>query len=430
MATYSEYLKLKKPYQADGHVLLLERKHACLFYKPGKGKTYPTIDALRDIDAAMQGNAKVLILSTANAVTKMWELEIEPQKILPKHTVIMSFTKAIQDNRKAELLKVKWDVIVVDECHHIKSHNSKISKLVYQLTKKSKYAFGLSGTPRGNSDVDIYCQFHNLNVSDWGSISYTNFVDICCEIDRKFFNGAMIKVPVGINDKYRAGFQRNVAMYSQRVDYDDEDKMPDLNIDLVYIPFTPTKQYLEAEQGVIRMSDYETTLTKLAVISKLHQLANGFCYITNENDERTTVQIQHNNKLDWIERNLTGEYTTIVYRHEEDFNQLMNILNKNGVTWTDDVVKFKEGKHNVLLLQCSQSESFNLQLCQRMIFYTMDYSFINFDQMLHRVYRTGQRQNVKITVLINDGSIDNKIWKIVHNKQTMSDLFYAIKGVV
>ena len=133
--------------------------------------------------------------------------------------------------------------------------------------------------------------------------------------------------------------------------------------------------------------------------------------------------------MDWIEQNLTGEYTTIVYRHEEDFNQLMNILNKNGVTWTDDVVKFKGGKYNVLLLQCSQSESFNLQLCQRMIFYTMDYSFINFDQMLHRVYRTGQQQDVKITVLINDGSIDNKIWKIVSNKQTMSDLFYAIKGV-
>lgn len=427
MATYSEYLQKKKPYQALGHVLLLERKHACLFYKPGKGKTYPTIDAVRDIDFTLQGNAKVLILSTANAITKMWEPDIATQHILPKNTLMLSFNKAVRDETRAALLKVKWDIVIVDECHHIKSHNSKISKLVFQLTKKATYAFGLSGTPRGNSDIDIFCQFHNLNVSEWGQISYTSFVDLCCEVDRKFYNGAMIKVPVAINEKYRAGFQRNIAMYSQRVDYDEEDEMPDLDVEVIRIPFKASKEYLEAEQGVIKLSDYETTLTKLAVISKLHQLANGFIYVT-EDDMRRTLQIQHNNKLDWIEKNLTPDYTTIVYRHEEDFNQLMNILNKNGIIWTDDVATFKKGRHNVLLLQCSQSESFNLQMCSCLIFYTMDYSFINYDQMLHRVYRIGQDEQVKIKVLVNDGSIDNKIWNVVSNKQTMSDLFYAIKG--
>ena len=35
---YSEYLENRKPYQEYGYWFLLERKHACLFYKPGKGK--------------------------------------------------------------------------------------------------------------------------------------------------------------------------------------------------------------------------------------------------------------------------------------------------------------------------------------------------------------------------------------------------------
>ena len=93
--TYKEYLTKRKPYQELGHILLLEMKHACLFYKPGKGKTYPTIDAIRDINQNMFGDAKVLILSTANAVKNMWYDEIVPQNILPKNTLIMSFTKAI-----------------------------------------------------------------------------------------------------------------------------------------------------------------------------------------------------------------------------------------------------------------------------------------------------------------------------------------------
>ena len=174
--TYKEYLENRRAYQEDGYLFLLESKHACLYYKPGLGKTFPCIDAIRDVDASKNGKANVLILSTADAINNMWNVEIVPQNILPKNTVTMSFSKAIQDATKVKLLKIKWDVIVIDECHKIKAHNTKISKLVYQLTKKCEYCFGLSGTPRGNSDVDIYCQFHNMNISDWGSINYTNFV--------------------------------------------------------------------------------------------------------------------------------------------------------------------------------------------------------------------------------------------------------------
>lgn len=153
---YAEYLDKKKDYQKYGSLFLLEQKHACLFYKAGKGKTYPTIDAIREVDKMKNGQAKVLIMSTADAIHKMWENEILPQNILPKKTVLISFSSAIQDETKLRLLGIDWDVIVIDESHKIKSHNSQISKLVYRLSKKAEYVWGLSGTPRGNTDVDIF----------------------------------------------------------------------------------------------------------------------------------------------------------------------------------------------------------------------------------------------------------------------------------
>ena len=73
---YSDYINNRKAYQERGCIFLLERKHACLYYKPGKGKTYPCIDAIRDIDAAKYNRAKVLILSTADAIRNMWNVEI------------------------------------------------------------------------------------------------------------------------------------------------------------------------------------------------------------------------------------------------------------------------------------------------------------------------------------------------------------------
>ena len=78
---YKDYLQNKRDYQEAGHIFLLERKHACLFYKPGKGKTYPCIDAIRDVAASKQ-NCKLLILSTADAIKNMWYAEIVPQDIL------------------------------------------------------------------------------------------------------------------------------------------------------------------------------------------------------------------------------------------------------------------------------------------------------------------------------------------------------------
>lgn len=731
---YNEYLKCKKPYQEVGHTFLLERKHACLFYKPGKGKTYPAVDAMRDIDASKNGKAKVLILSTADAVNNMWLSEIEPQGILPLNTVIMSFTKAIQDATKATILKLNWDIIVIDEClpgyveiltdkgykrfdslnkkeliaqynddgtvsfvkpidyiehdydgklhllefmdnkilpmtenhvqpffvdgkieehyakehynstrsslifagkgvgnintlstldklaiamqadgsirytskkerengltrwtvnlrrkrkiellhdyldelqisskywkngtvetfllpssitkklsdyfnitdfgydrakefineiskwdgsnvtdncidyksiikensdfvcqvatlagyrtrvseivddrylysniqyrvnickeslkncqnkkwttkdfsgkvycvkvpsnkivirtdgvtlvtgncHKIKSHNAKISKLVHLLAKKTEYVWGLTGTPRGNNDVDIYCQFHNMCISEWGDISYTNFVNICCDVEKRFFHGNCITVPTGINHRYLAGWERNIAMYSQRIGYDEEDDMPELNEEVIKIPFTPSKEYIAAEDGVINIPDHETTMTKLAAIQKLHQLANGFLYISDEY-KRDVYTVSHNYKHKWLKNNVSDKQI-IVYRFMYDKLEIEKLLDEIGKTHTEIVEDFKSGNYNVLLLQCSRCESFNLQMCNRIIFYTLDYSFIKYDQMIHRVWRMGQKNDVKIQVLIAEHSVEESIWRAVKQKKELAELFMDIKG--
>lgn len=423
---YNEYLKNRKPYQEDGVLLLLERKHACLFYKPGKGKTYPTVEAARAVDKAMGGNAKVLVLSTADAIKNMWLAEIEPQHIMPSNTVYLSFNSAIQDLTKAKLLKLKWDILIVDESHKIKSHNSKTSKLVYMLSRKCEYVWGLTGTPRGNTDVDIFCQFHNMCISEWGTITYSHFIDQCCDLDQKFFHGQMVKIPIGINRRYKPGWERNVAMYTQRVDYDVDDGMPDLNIELVEIDYTPTKEYNQAEDGVVSIGEYESTMTKLAAVTKLHQIVNGFAYIYDDDGNRITHEIERCKKLDWLKENVTNEPTVIVYRFEADKENICKLFDNR---WTESVDDFKNGSFNILLLQCSRCESFNLQMCKHMIFYTLDYSYIKYNQMLHRIWRMGQTDNVLVNVLIHKDTVETKIWNTVRNKEKFADLFMSIKGV-
>ena len=367
---YNEYLEKRKPYQEYGFLFLLEKKHACLFYKPGKGKTYPSIDAMREVDKTKNGKANVLILSTADAVNNMWNTEIVPQNILPKNTIIMSFNKAIQEKTKKELLKIKWDIILVDECHKIKSNTSKTSKLVYYLSRKAEFAWGLTGTPRGNTDLDIFCQFHNLNISEWGTISYSAFVQNCCTLENKFFGGKMIPQPTGILPKYIDGWNRNIMMYSQRIEYSEEDDMPPLNVNLVKLDYIPTPEYKKAEDGVIAIEDYESTMTKLVATLKMQQAVNGYLYITNEDIEskREIYRFQHNTKLDWLLNNVINDSkVTIVYRFAADLEDIQKTLPENS--FTDDVDVFKTDKNvKYLLLQCSRCESFNLQMSKRIVF--------------------------------------------------------------
>ena len=428
---YEEYLKKRRPYQEAGMLLLLERKHACLFFVPGKGKTFPCIDAVRDINTAKNGKAKVLVLSTADAIKNMWLVDIVPQNIMPEDTLYMSFTSAIQEKTKAKLLSVKWDILIVDESHKIKSNSSKISKLVYMLSRKTEYVFGLTGTPRGNSDLDIFCQFHNMCISDWGKITYSFFVDNCCDVEKKFFAGNCIRIPTGINAKYKAGWERSIALYSIRVDYDDDDVMPDLDVNVVNLPFVATDEYKKAEEGVIAIQDYESTMTKLSAITKMHQAANGFLYLTDDIEEkRITHTFKHNDKLDWLQQNVKdNEKVVIVYRFEADKNEIEKLFDNNKLAGTID--EFKNTNKNILLLQCSRCESFNLQeVCNRIIFYTLDYSFIKYDQMLHRVWRKGQAKPVTIDVLLFENSIETTIWNTVKTKKHLSDLFMSIKGEI
>ena len=118
------------------------------------------------------------------------------------------------------------------------------------------------------------------------------------------------------------------------------------------------------------------------------------------------------------------EPTVIVYRHTADYEDLI----ASFPNYTESISEFKTGKSNLLLLQCSRCESFNLQNCSKMYFYTMDYSFIKFKQMLHRVWRQGQEKQTDIKILLFNNTIETTIWNAVNTKKKLADLFMMAKG--
>jgi hypothetical protein len=416
---YEEYKLKRKQYQEIGRDLLLTKKHACLFFEPGKGKTYPVIDALQEIDKQKNGNTNVLIISSCDAIRKMWEPEIVPQKILPKNTYLVTDRTAIGD-MSVVLLAKKWDVIIVDECHIIKSNSSKIHKLIYKLCKTVEYAWGLTGTPRGNSDVDIWCQLHALWVGGQGKMSYSAWTRTFCDFEIGYGAYGKFQKPISIKEKWLSWWNGLLDEYCLFVDYDEDDQMPNLNISVVEIPYVKTEAYNNTLKGIIEVGEFATTTEKMVAISKAHQVCNGYIYLPDN-----IHRYHRNKKLDYLDEYVAKGRCVIVYKYIADYEELVA---KFGNRATSDIRKFKQNVFDVLLLQCGECKSFNLQdNCSTIIFYTLDYSFLKYKQMIHRCWRLGQKRETQIIVLQHKDTVEKQIWLAVQNKQKMHDLYMSIK---
>ena len=419
---YKDYVNCRKQYQEEGCNLLLNKKHACLFFSPGKGKTYPVIDALKEVDKLKSGNAQVLIISSADAIRQMWNVEIVPQHILPANTYLVTDRTAIGD-MSTILLAKRWDVIIVDECHIVKAHNSKIHKLVMHLCVRAEYAWGLTGTPRGNTDIDIWCQLQALAIAKQNRLSYTAWTRMYCEFETGYSAYGKFQKPTKIKDKYIGWWENLLAEYCLFVDYDEDDDMPDLNISVVDVPYIKTEEYKKALDGIIEVGDYATTTEKMVAIQKAQQACNGYLYLP----DKEIYRFARNAKTNMLD-GLTDERTVIVYKYIADLEDLQNKYGKNATT---DVNTFKSGHYSILLLQCGNCKSFNLQdYTHKIIFYTMDYSFIKYKQMIHRCWRLGQKIPTKIIVLQHKGTVERQIWAAVQAKQKGHDLYMSIKKAI
>ena len=188
--TYHEYNTIYRiPEQALAEQLLLERKHFVLGFEPGKGKSYPVIHAIIEVQRLMQRPINVLIMSDAGTIKDMWKVEIMPQHVLPKETYFVTDRTAIGAVKEA-IVKKKWDIIVIDECQSLRSGvtraKSQYAKLVYSLTAKTEYVFGMTGTLSGNNNIEPWCILHNLNVAGMGKISTNDFKKHLCNLETQY----------------------------------------------------------------------------------------------------------------------------------------------------------------------------------------------------------------------------------------------------
>lgn len=399
-----------EPHQQKAKEFLMKTPRACLFFEARGGKTYPTVESILELVP----DGKILILAPKKAKVDMWDKLTEYK--LPKNTLIINFESAIGSKWADNLLKIDWDVIIVDECHKVKSHNAKISKLCQKLTKKAKYVWGLTGTPKDKSDVEVVNIFRNLNIGDFGKTSYSRFNDKYMMFSTTRASGGRIFYkPSAFLPEYVSWWEEQLDKYSMIYNLPDSNK----NIEhiIVNIDGMLNKHYEDAVNHIIKMNDYEDTLTKVAALNKAHQASNGHIIVDNQ-----LYTFMVNKKLNWVkEFTKNGKQGIITYKFIADRQALLTLDNV-----TLDYDEFKRGDKQLLLLQSKQSMGFDCSNADYIIFYTMDYGYIDFNQMWHRIINLKKMKELKLYFLINTPT-ESGIYKSVNQKHIGHEQFMTIR---
>lgn len=396
-------------HQEKGKNQLLKNKKYCLFFEVGTGKTYTALSALTTLPAC-----KVLIVAPKRVLENVWKKDTVYD--LSKYDVTyMNYEKIARDKT---FTQNKYDVVILDEVHKLKGKTTKTSRKFRVVTEKATYVWGLTGTPVANNYADVYNIYRNMNIVEF-EMSYDEFVWRYYYFKQlESGSGFKFNILTSVKPFMLNELMLRVGKHSMVKEAKDCVDLPEKRTDIVYVDGMVSEKYRELKDGILRTDTYEKTMIPLETLNKLHQAANGFFY----DDYKNSHFVCENKKLKELSEILDDvleetHKVIIVYQYQEDLKNLKTLK----FTHTTEPEEFAKDGVQILFLQYGQSEGLNLQYCNQMIFYSYDYSFLNYEQMTGRIYRNGQKNNVVYTVLISKGTIEEKIWWAIKNKKSKDE---------
>jgi SNF2 family DNA or RNA helicase len=377
--------------------------------------------------------------------------------------------------------KIPWDVAILDESQYIKSSTTKRFAAACKLRDVSDKRIALTGTPIGNSVMDLYAQLEFCGAGYSGFSSFQTF--------RKFYgvydegNSADGRATL-IGVQNLPFMQERLARYSFVVR--KKDVLPDLPekvYDIYEVEMQPTQSdfyenlatqlsvEIEAEltsDNVPREMQINNVLVKLL---RLAQVTSGFVTWPEVVDESgAVVRAKHteyfspNPKIEALLDLLDGkpetDKTIVWATFQADIEYISHALKSQcidhvtfyGAT-SDEDRRIAEWKFNndptckvfvgnpaaggtgLNLLGYPPGNPDNFETnCNHVIYFSQDWSYIKRAQSEDRANRRGTRVQTRITDLVTPATIDEEIRARVVGKQIsalkVSDLREILQNVL
>lgn len=441
-------------YQAIAHSFMQKNSHCALFLSMGLGKTVTTLTYLKEQMLEEFSVDKALIIGPLRVAQSVWDAEVSKWDHLRELRIVKVLGTAKQRidalntpadvyviNREnvvwlVEYLGQNWDfdAVIIDELSSFKNSNSKRFKALRKVIRRAKIVVGLTGTPAGNSYMDLWPELYLIDGGQRLGKTLTAF-------RQRFFHPGRGKGHVVyewvMNRGAKEEIDRLLSDICLSMSKEDWLQMPDIiyNDVVVKMDRQARKLYDEFEREkvlpllegkVIEDVDEADTFvagtTAATVSMKLLQMANGSVY-----DDDGSVFHIHDAKLDALEEiaeSNPGQPLLVFYGYKHDLDRIKKrfadavILNEGD---TQDIIsRWNSGKIPMLLCHpASAGHGLNLQEGGHIaVWFGLNWSLELYQQANARLHRQGQEQSVIIHHIICQDTIDERVMKALNSKDT------------
>ena len=411
-----------RSYQSIAASFLYEHDRAMILAPVGAGKTAITLTAMREM--LRDGHAtRFLVLAPKRVAEHVWEEE--RQKWAPEITMAVAVGTAKQ---RAAALRAPvqvvvtnyenlptggFDAVVFDELTRLKNPSGQRFKLLEKFLKSINIRWGLTGSFTSNGLEDVFGQCKIIDPALLGRLKGVFQQQYFIQINKEFNQW-----------EPRAGSLEQVMERIKPATFLLESyTLPDLNVVEVRCEMDLAKYKQMKKDMVLEFPDARAIAVNAGVVTgKLQQMASGFVYADG------APQWMSPHKFDALDDLLAENQranTLIAYSFKAELAELKRRYPHAQTLDDDNVIeRWNKGEVQLLLVHPkSAGHGLNLQYggC-KVVFLSLPWSLELYEQTIGRLHRSGQAHPVWVYLMITDKTVDEKIWRALRDKRTISDI--------
>ena len=317
-------------------------------------------------------------------------------------------------------------MIVIDECHKVKSITSSQSKGILTLDSKASKV-GMTGTLLVNNPYDLYCP-----MSFVGLINYNKWV-----FERKF----VIKDDWGnvigyqnMDDLHNILYKSSIRRTKDILD------LPEKMYKQEWLEFSKEEQsvfnQLIGEES-FKLDKIEEPFDMMAIITRMRQATVASGLLTT----KCNKSIKFDRLKDILEEAKNNNEKVLVFcpftqalelglEYCKEYNpKIVKGGMGQGVQQTVDEHENTEGFSVLFAQEATLGVGYTLTNTSIVVFLSPPWSRATYDQCCDRCHRIGQKKTVQIIDLLVQNTYDEIIYKKLHGKGAMSDVLVDGKEV-
>ncbi|WP_042350954.1 DEAD/DEAH box helicase [Bacillus massiliigorillae] len=450
-----------RPYQIQGvSWLLFLRKYgfgACLADDMGLGKTVQVISYI----LSMQNDSHIIEKPQATKATLIvcptsvlgnWQKELERfapslkvalyygaqrpkgesfEAFASEYDVILT-SYGMTHIDQEEMSSLYWNSIIIDEAQNIKNASTKQSRSVRKL--KGVHQIALTGTPMENRLSELWAIFDFINKGYLGSLKA--FQDqFVTSIERD-----------GQQDKIKE-LQNYIQPFLLRRTKKDKDvalNLPDKIEQKEFVPLTSEQASLYEQlindtfKQLEKLNGFERKGLILQMIGRLKQLCNHpALYLKEEDSHHARIRSSKLEKLfELVDAVIEQKESCLIFTQyigmgemiqdllQKTYGHKVPFLNGSlGKKQRDTMIEsFQNGEFPIFILSLKAGGTgLNLTAANHVIHYDRWWNPAVENQATDRAYRIGQNRFVHVHKLICTGTLEEKIDKMLDQKQALND---------